>query len=161
MMQRTANCFVAVLSLFLLSCGGGGSSGSSGTAGLDYAYQVPPQHSDGWAVSSLEAEAIDAFWLVDMMNLIPARGHDAFLRNILIVKNNKLVFEEYFNDTNINTLSHLQSATKSVVSAIFGIAADNGLVSSTDDAVFVYFPEYQHLSNTQKKRLSASSMYCR
>ena len=153
-MSNIRGFIVVSLALCLLSCGGSSGSGSPDTAGVDYVYQVPPQHSDGWVVSSLDAEAVDAIWLVDMMNLIRARGHDAYLRNILIVKNNRLVFEEYFGDTTINSLSHLQSATKSVVSAIFGIAADNGLVSSTDDALFGYFPEYQHLSDTQKQNIS-------
>lgn len=142
---------VALLGLMCLSsCGGGGGSGSSGPPVADYVYQVPAQLSDGWLVSSLETEGVDAPSLTNMMNEISRQGHDDFLRNILVIKNNRLVFEEYFGGTHVDTLSHLQSATKSIVSAVYGIAEMNGFVGSTDNFLFIYFPEYQHLSNVDK-----------
>jgi len=145
---------VALLAIMGLSaCGGSGGSSPSGTDVPDYLYQVPPQLSDGWLVSSLEAESLDAQRLTDMMNGIRARGDDFFLRNILIVKSNRLVFEEYFGDTDRNTISHQQSATKSIVSAIYGIAESNGLVGPTDSTLFGYFPEYQNLSTTDKEAI--------
>lgn len=58
-------------------------------------------------------------------------------------QNNRLVSEEYCGGTRVDTLSHLQSATKSIVSAVYGIAGMNGLVGSTGNSVFSYFPEYQ------------------
>ena len=69
------------------------------------------------------------------------------------VPGNKLVFEEYFGGTGRNSLSHLQSATKSIVSAIYGVAESNGLVGSAETALFGYFPEYQHLSTPEKEAI--------
>ncbi|HEY5643965.1 MAG TPA: hypothetical protein VIS31_13940 [Woeseiaceae bacterium] len=65
-----------------------------------------------------------------MMTVIDRQGHDAYLENVLIVSNGRLVFEEYFGDSHRHTLSYPQSATKSVVATIFGIAVDNGFVAS-------------------------------
>ena len=58
-------------------------------------------------------------------------------------QSNRLVFEEYFGGTHVDTLSHLQSATKSIFSAVYGITQMNGLIGSTGNSVFSYFPEYQ------------------
>lgn len=152
-MKRANQYCIALLAVVGLSgCDGGGSS--SNPAAVDYVYRVPAQRSDGWLVSSLDAEDLDGQRLADMMNRISSQRHDAFLRNILIVKNNKLVFEEYFGDAGIDALSHLQSATKSIVSAIFGIAKSNGYVGSSDDSLFNYFPEYQPLSNPDKEAIT-------
>jgi CubicO group peptidase (beta-lactamase class C family) len=136
-------------SLCLAGCGGGSNGGGARSAD-PYTYRPPPALGDGWAVDTLAATGVDEERLVSMMDAIDAQGHDAFLRNILVVKDGNLVFEEYFGDVDVNRLSHLQSATKSIVSAIFGYAVANGYVASVDDAVFGYFPEYSHLNSASK-----------
>ena len=140
--------FVIVLALTLSGCGSG--SGESAAPRFQYSCQTPDALSDGWAVDTLVSEDVDIDVLTRMMVSIHEQGHDAFLRNILIVKNNKLVFEEYFGDASRNRPSHLQSATKSIVAAVFGIAVSDGYVGSLDDPLFGYFPEYDHLGSAAK-----------
>ncbi len=135
----------------LFGCGGSGKSGGGNNA---YAYTIPRQYTDGWTTADANAEGVNVNALTDMMNTIRRQGTDAFLRHVLIVKNNKLVFEEYFGSSNIDALSHLQSATKSVVSAVFGIVRDNGYVTSLDDAVFDYFPEYSQYNDPDKANIT-------
>ena len=153
-LKFVSSLFIALLgAMCCSSCGGGGGPSSPGPPVSDYVYQVPAQLNDGWLVSSLETEGVVAPSLTNMMNAISSEGHDAFLRNILVIKNNRLVFEEYFGGTHVDTLSHLQSATKSIVSAVYGIAETNGIVGSTDNSLFSYFPEYQQLSNVDKEAI--------
>lgn len=142
---------ILALSLVLNGCGGGSDVPA---ATYEFQYLMPQQLADGWTVGDSGAAGLDTVRLSNMMVSIHNQGHDKFLRDILIAKNGSLVFEEYFGGTGINTLSHLQSATKSIVSAIFGIAATNGFVGSLDDALFDYFPEYQHLNDPDKQAIT-------
>lgn len=147
-MGRFPTTIVVIAGLVLSGCGGG--SGDPAAAPFQYTYRMPEALSDGWAVDTLAAEGVDNDALARMMGTIHDRDHDSFLRNILIVRNNKLVFEEYFGDAGRDGLSHLQSATKSIVASIFGIAVYDGLVGSLDDPLFDYFPEYAHLRSAAK-----------
>jgi CubicO group peptidase (beta-lactamase class C family) len=145
--QRTFH--IVALGLLLSGCGGGGT-GEAPLQPFQYSYQAPVAHSDGWAVDTLAVQDVDINRLTSMMNLVHDRGHNNFLRSILIAKNDKLVFEEYFSDVGMNSLSHMQSATKSIVSAIFGLAVTEGFVASLDTSLFSYFPEYDHLGSEAK-----------
>lgn len=61
---------------------------------------------------------------------------------IIVMKNDEVVFENYYNESNpVNTL-HLFSVTKSIVSILIGIAIDKGYIHSVNDKVLDYFPEY-------------------
>jgi CubicO group peptidase (beta-lactamase class C family) len=64
------------------------------------------------------------------------------LGSILVWHNNKLVCEEYFNGANNSTSFKVKSVTKSVVSALAGIANDNKLLPELKTPVFNLFPEY-------------------
>ncbi|MEG0239602.1 serine hydrolase domain-containing protein [Anaerorhabdus sp.] len=62
---------------------------------------------------------------------------------IIIKKKDKVIYEEYFDESNQDTASHLFSMTKSIVSICIGIAIDQGYIKSVDDKVLDYFPEYE------------------
>ena len=60
-----------------------------------YIYQIPEQTNDGWQVAGLDDVGIDEKTLSKLIERI----HDNTYQNvhsILIVKDGKLVFEEYF-----------------------------------------------------------------
>jgi CubicO group peptidase (beta-lactamase class C family) len=86
----------------------------------------------------------------------------------LIVKDNKLVFEEYFpgyNSSGIyveyerDTLHGIASCTKSITSCLTGIAFDSGLLHSLDQKLYSFFPEFTDLQlNERKQRISLEDM---
>lgn len=103
--------------------------------------------------------------------------HNGTLENIhgiLIIKDGKLVFEEYFPgyrwdfngelfqgewiDFKSNSLHNLASVTKSFTSALVGIAIDQGYISGVDEKVFNFFPEYAHLFDTQKAAITIEDL---
>lgn len=57
---------------------------------------------------------------------------------LLVVRNGVLVGEEYFQSDGRDSLYHVRSVTKSVVSILFGIAVDKGLIPSLDATVKDY-----------------------
>jgi len=63
--------------------------------------------------------------------------------SILILKNNKLVLEEYFNGFNHSKLHHIQSCTKSITSLLIGIAIDKEIIKSVNEKVEKYLREFK------------------
>ncbi|HSW31368.1 MAG TPA: serine hydrolase [Longimicrobiales bacterium] len=121
-------------------------------------YRVPVQTSDGWQTASVASVGMDARPLEDLLDLVDGTpGH--LLHGLLIVKDGKLVFEEYWpgvdltpeslelveRDFDRETLHYVASVSKSITSALAGIALDQGLTRSVQDPVFSYFPEHEDL----------------
>jgi CubicO group peptidase (beta-lactamase class C family) len=71
---------------------------------------------------------------------------------LLVVKNGKLVAEKYYNDGSIDLKSNLQSATKSYISALVGLALDQGCLASLDQRFLDFFPEYAGRIKDPRKR---------
>jgi CubicO group peptidase (beta-lactamase class C family) len=107
-----------------------------------YQYHQPGKLNDGLQVGSVVQSDLDTALLNMMMHKIIA-GDYPNVHSILIIKNNKLVFEEYFYEYTKDSLQELRSATKSFVSALAGIAIGNGYIKSKNEAVLSYFPQYQ------------------
>ncbi|MEC8950788.1 MAG: serine hydrolase [Pseudomonadota bacterium] len=74
-------------------------------------------------------------------------AHEAALRlprlhSLLISHRGELVFEEYYNGADPRRPANMKSASKSVISALIGIAIDEGHIKSVEDPITKYFPEY-------------------
>jgi CubicO group peptidase (beta-lactamase class C family) len=96
--------------------------------------------TDEWRVSSLAEHCLDpekvehAVWYFE-------KGLTA--RSLLIIRHGELVYEKYFRSIQKpNRTANVRSVTKSVLSALVGIAMDQGLLDSLDHKVVEYFPEY-------------------
>ena len=63
------------------------------------------------------------------------------VRSVLVVRHDRLVFEYARRDVKRDDLHHLNSATKSVVSALVGIALERGAFTSLDQKVVDVLPE--------------------
>ena len=147
-----------------LACG----DGPTGNGELPpYEYTVPPVTSDGWATASLADVGLDVERFVHLVDVIRV-GTYANVHGIVIVKDDRLVFEEYFAGQTFegavgnqiigsqtqfdrNRRHNLASVTKSVTSTILGIAIDKGLVSGVDAAVYDFFPEHADLRDEARK----------
>jgi CubicO group peptidase (beta-lactamase class C family) len=61
---------------------------------------------------------------------------------IIVLKNGKTLYENYFNEYTASNAVHIASVTKSIISALIGIAIENGHIKSIDQKVLDFFPEY-------------------
>lgn len=61
---------------------------------------------------------------------------------IMVLKNGKTLYENYFNEYTAANAVHIASVTKSVFSALIGIAIENGNIKSIDQKVLDFFPDY-------------------
>ncbi|MEO6305099.1 MAG: serine hydrolase, partial [Bacteroidia bacterium] len=75
---------------------------------------------------------------------ISKEAHDSIpsLGSMLVWRKNGLVYEEYFGGANENTAFKVKSVTKTIVSALAGIAFDKGLLPDLKTPVVKLLPEY-------------------
>ena len=116
-----------------------------------YSYQPPKKDLDGLLTGTLDNTGLDKALLNEMMQKI-VDGTYANVHSVLIIKDGKLVFEEYFYEYNKTKLHEMRSATKSIISALTGIAIDKGFIKSKTETVLSYFPEYTFKNLTDDKR---------
>lgn len=123
-----------------------------------YTYRQPTDDKDGLKTGSLENTDLDKSLLDEMMKKI-IKGEYPNVHSVLILKNDHLVFEEYFYEYNKQKLHELRSATKSFISALTGIAIDKGLIKSKDETVLSYFTDYSIENNSDaKKRITIENL---
>ncbi len=124
-----------------------------------YQYTVPRTTDDGWETVDLSAENINAGLIKELFDRI---GDNTYknIHGVLLVKNGKLIVEEYFSGRNSagqpqafsrDTLHELHSATKSVNSILIGIAIDQHLIADVDEKISVFFPDYADIFTNKEK----------
>ncbi len=64
------------------------------------------------------------------------------IAGIVVLKEGKTLYENYFNNCNANSKLHVYSVTKSIISILIGIAMDKGYIKSVDEKVLDFFPDY-------------------
>jgi len=62
---------------------------------------------------------------------------------IVIMKNDNIVYEKYFDGYTAEDMIHIASVTKSVISVLIGIAIDKGYIESVNQKVLDFFPDYK------------------
>ena len=109
---------------------------------FEYVYRFPGRTADGWDVASLKEVGVDAAPLNSLIRAIINRQL-VDIHSILLVKNGKLVLEEYFYGYSRETKHLIASDTKSVTSILVGIAIDKQMISDVNKKVYEFFPEYK------------------
>lgn len=65
------------------------------------------------------------------------------IAGVIVQKNGTKVYGKYFNGYTADNAVHVYSVTKSVLSALIGIAIDQGYIGSLDQKVLAFFPDYK------------------
>ncbi|WP_438491516.1 serine hydrolase domain-containing protein [Paenibacillus sp. IHBB 3054] len=77
------------------------------------------------------------------------------INGIVVVRNGYMAYESYYNGYGPEDTHHVASVTKSVISALVGIAIDAGYIRNVDQKVLDFFPEYaQGAADKQKQEVS-------
>lgn len=128
--------------LNLAACGGPPPTGSSG--GPVSTTLTPVAQTSEWPSATPEAERLDSVRLTDAVVRIRC-GEFGRMNSFIVVRNERLVVEEYFNGWTAAGAHTLQSVTKSVTSLAAGLAVDRGLLR-IEDAVTRFFPDYDPIA---------------
>jgi CubicO group peptidase (beta-lactamase class C family) len=124
---------------------------SPGNAPYQFTASIPPDLKDGLDVGSLQDAGLNVALIGRMVEEIANETHKN-VDSVLLIKKGKLVLEEYFYQYDRDKLHQLRSATKSVVSALVGIALDKKLITSKEEKVVPFFPEYEIKNLSAEKR---------
>jgi CubicO group peptidase (beta-lactamase class C family) len=167
---RASSCVIrsglsipVLVSLAWALVGCGGSRGGSGLPGYGgpapdqnpglppYVSLSPDATGDGWATSTPIAEGLDPQVLTSVLDDI-RRGLFPGVDAMIVVRNQRLVAEGYFNGYGRDSIHDLRSTGKSFTSALTGIAVDQGLVS-IDDPIAQHIPGFEgHANMDDRKR---------
>lgn len=129
-------------------------------------YQIPTDRSDSWQIARADSVGVEAIRLAELtqsMRAWPELGVHA----ILIERNGRLIYEEYFDGFDerwglplgrvkmtAETKHDLRSVTKSVISALVGIAHGEGKIPSLDEPIVKWFPEFPELNTPERRRVT-------
>jgi len=108
----------------------------------EYVYKVPEKTDDGWETSSLREESVDPERINELIVGILNEKYKK-IHSVLLVKNGKLILEEYFHGYNREKLHEIRSATKSIGSILTGIAIDHRFINDVNEKIYPYFKDYE------------------
>ncbi len=127
-------------------CGGDSPTDIDGI----YRYEVPEVTGDGWDTGHLSDYGFDLTPIGQLIALVED-GTYPNVHSVLIVREGVLLLEEYFPGYSSGgtyyafdreTKHEIFSVTKSVNSALIGIAIDDGLIAGAGAQISDYLPEY-------------------
>ncbi|MBL6811227.1 MAG: serine hydrolase [SAR86 cluster bacterium] len=152
--------------VFLVACGGGGSSAPEETPTPTPAPttqncnvfvtkgpypQIWPTLE--WNTASLESQGMCPDEVQSVIDYAFLEGNDTGA--IIVIRNGYIVIEEYDSGKTENDLATSWSVGKSFASALMGVALEEGLVSSLDETTGQYFPEW---SGTERENISIRNL---
>ena len=104
--------------------------------------------ADGWQISEAGKQNVDSITL----NSLYAEAEKLDnIYSLLVIKNGFLVAEKYFNGKSVTDATPTASVTKSITSALTGIAIREQLISGTDQKLKDFFPEIKWDSEDPRK----------
>ena len=95
--------------------------------------------TSGWTVSTPEAEGMNSQAVADY--LLALSEPSLTVDSVMIVRHGQIVAEAYYAPSTADTRFSIYSATKSVTSALVGIALERGYIKSIDQPVLSFFPD--------------------
>jgi CubicO group peptidase (beta-lactamase class C family) len=148
---------IAILLLsFLASSTLAGCGGSNPSPEELELVNYSPLAVGDWQVSTPEEQGLDPALVAELY--YNAEQLET-LYGLLVIKNGYLVAEKYFNGKSISQLSSRASVTKSITSALVGIALEQGCLSSVDQKMVEFFPELvDKIQDPRKKEITIRQM---
>ncbi|MBC53893.1 MAG: 6-aminohexanoate hydrolase [Gammaproteobacteria bacterium] len=89
-------------------------------------------------------EALDPERLVQQASALPR------IHSLLISHQGERIVERYYAGKTASQPANMKSASKSVISALVGIAIDNGYINSVDEPVTTFFPGFTHPQSPER-----------
>ena len=106
--------------------------------------------TDGWRVSTPEAQHMSSSHLFAMRNFLYT--HPYQVDSVLVIRNGYIVYEDYPTGHTVTMRHTLYSVTKSVTSAVMGIALGQGFFNGTQDRLLDFFPNRTIANLDQRKK---------
>lgn len=113
--------------------------------------------TEKWSTATPESQGLDEQQLVNTDKRILEDYPNVY--SLLIIKNGYMVYEKYYNGAKETSFNPVFSVTKSVLSALTGIAVREKLVQSTHQKVSELIPKYFNtIDNSKKKNITVENV---
>lgn len=111
----------------------------------------PQAKQDGWTIASIESAKLSPTRLDAMEKAIRA---DEFkkITSVLVARNGKLVYENYFGGSDASAFRNTRSATKTITGMLIGIAIDKKLLAGVNAPVMKFFPDKKPVENPDSRK---------
>ncbi len=120
---------------------------------------TPKQLNDGWLTENVKEFGINQTKLGQLIEKVLNTEDFENTHSILISKDNKLVFETYFDGFNSKIPHDLRSASKSISSAVIGIAIDDEILENVNQKLFDFIsPKYQYTKDPEKAKITIKDL---
>ena len=115
-----------------------------------------PLVREDWQSSTPKEQGLDPMLVAELYN---DAAHLKTLYGLLVIKSNRLIAEGYFNNASVDQLSSRASVTKSVTSALLGIAIEQGYIKNVEQKMIEFFPEVvDNIIDERKKSITIKEM---
>ena len=120
-----------------------------------------------WQASTPEEQGMESQALAEMMEYIKKNSFN--IDSISVVRNGFMVFDAYFWPFSKGQKHIIHSCTKSIMSALIGIAIDKGYIQDVNQSIINFFPDKAFANNSDLKKsitlenllMMASGLKCR
>jgi CubicO group peptidase (beta-lactamase class C family) len=141
--QRNFALIAIVFSIIVMMIGCGPSA--SELEAVDYT----PQSGSKWELSTPEEQGLDSELVAELYYNASQMEN---IYSLLVFKNGYLVAEDYFNAGSPGQQVNIHSVTKSINSALVGIALEQGCLTSLNQRMMEFFPEFDNRIHDPRKR---------
>jgi CubicO group peptidase (beta-lactamase class C family) len=117
----------------------------------DYREHAPLSLDDGWPTATPSEQGIALAPIRDMVRAI-VEQELAFTHSVLVARRGRLVVEEYFYGFDRDTWHDMRSASKTVTSALIGLAIDEGRIDGVEAPALGFFPQYRQYANWDPRK---------
>ncbi|WP_367752936.1 serine hydrolase domain-containing protein [Flavobacterium sp. WC2430] len=107
----------------------------------------PIQPNSGWEISKLPFDKAK----IQMLNSEIAKYNLKEITSIVVIREGKLMLEEYFNDAERNTLQDTRSAGKSFTSTLMGMAIRDGYIKNENETLNSFY-DLKQFDNYEPKK---------
>lgn len=138
---------VLFVSLFIISssgCSGNTDKKNNGDVG-----QAASWPTAQWSTSTPEEQGVDADLLSNADKRIVANYPNVY--SLLVVRHGYLIYEKYYQGMNRNSANPVYSVTKSVMSALTGIAIREKLIENVNQKISEFLPDYFTNGSDERK----------
>ena len=103
-----------------------------------------------WESSTPEEQGMDSATLTEIFEHVEEQHKD--IHSLLVIRNGYIVLEVYYHPYTWDRKHIINSCTKSFLSALAGIAIDEGYIHDGNSRVLGYFSEYDIANNDELKK---------
>ncbi len=120
---------------------------------IKYVYHQPEKCNDQLQTASIFNYIKDSTAFYNLIERI-IKQEFGRLESFLIIKDQKLVLDEYFFGYDRTQFHYINSCTKSITSLLLGITLENHKLMDTHQSLFNFFPQYDSLLPPGKEKIT-------